>query len=74
MKQKSHRKIRSPFVRVMLHILKFLLETLVISLRASKNRKHPTTHELMQKLYKNDPTIFDPPPSHHRNHHHPYRD
>ncbi len=66
MKQKPQKKIRSPLIKALLHILKFLIDTIVFCLRINKSQNHPTTRELMLKLSKQDPSLFDSKPSPHR--------
>jgi hypothetical protein len=66
--QKRHKRINSPFIRVLLRTVQILLNIFVILLSAS--RKHTqtltTTSDDMEELATQDPTLFDSytPPRH----------
>jgi hypothetical protein len=66
--QKRHRKINSPFIRVLLRTVQIFLNIFVFLLSANVNRKqtHSTTSDDMQELATQDPTLFDSyiPPRH----------
>lgn len=62
--QKRHKRINSPFIRILLRTVQIFLNIFAFLLSVNKNQTHPTSSDTMKKLAMQDPTLFDSYPRH----------